>query len=145
MITVLNLDGRELTPCTLDRAWREVNRGRAFWLDERTIQLRYNPFLFREYRKTALKRDRYICLWCGAPATTVDHLVPSSKGGSDLPHNLIASCSECNSKRGNRSAFRYLKENSKGVPHPLKLRYRIWRATMAPLLKSNLNRNKSSY
>ncbi|MDU2239953.1 HNH endonuclease [Paenibacillus sp.] len=142
MITVLNLDGRKLTPCTLDRAWREVNRDRAVWLDEQTIQLLYNPFLFREYRKTALKRDRHTCLWCGAPATTVDHIVPSSKGGSDLPHNLIASCSECNSKRGNRSAFRYLQEKRETVPHPLKLRYRLLRATMGPYLQSRWKRRR---
>jgi hypothetical protein len=141
VITVLNLDGRELTPCTLDRAWREVNRDRAVWVDEQTIQLLYNPFLFRDYRKIALKRDRYICLWCGEPATTVDHLVPSSKGGSDLPHNLIASCSECNSRRGNRSAFSYLQEKKAGVPHPLKLRYRILRAMMGPYLTSQWRRN----
>ncbi|WP_232729900.1 HNH endonuclease [Paenibacillus phocaensis] len=145
MITVLNLDGRELTPCTLDRAWREVNRGRAVWLDERTIQLLYNPFLFREYRKTVLKRDRYTCLWCGEPATTVDHLMPSSKGGSDLPTNLIASCSECNSRRGNRSAITYLKENRDTIPHPLKLRYRILRAMIGPLMRSWLNRNPKSF
>lgn len=44
MITVLNTDGRELTPCTLDRAWREVNRSRAVWINEQTIQLLYKPF-----------------------------------------------------------------------------------------------------
>lgn len=125
MITVLNADGQELTPCLLHRAWREVNRARAVWIDEQTIQLLYNPFLFREYRNTALQRDRYQCLWCGCPATTVDHIVPSSKGGSDLPRNLLASCSECNSKRGNRSAFSYLKEKVDTAPHRIKLCYRI--------------------
>lgn len=34
MITVINLDGRELTPCLPHRAEREVNRSRAVWLDE---------------------------------------------------------------------------------------------------------------
>ncbi|MEF2969092.1 HNH endonuclease [Paenibacillus sp. M1] len=129
MITVLNVDGQELTPCLQHRAWREVNRSRAVWVDEHTIQLLYNPFLFKDYRKTALKRDRYQCLWCGCPATTVDHIVPSSKGGSDLPQNLLASCIECNSKRGNRSAFTYFKEKAYSVPNPVKLGYRIVKAT----------------
>lgn len=144
MITVLNMDGRELTPCSLDRAWREVNRERAVWLDEQTIQLLYNPFLFRDYRKIALRRDRYTCLWCGAPATTVDHLIPSSKGGSDLPHNLIASCSECNSRRGNRAAFSYLRENGWNAPYPFKLRYRIIRAMIGPYLLSKRKRRGES-
>lgn len=135
MIKVLNADGQELTTCLPHRAWREVNRGRAVWIDENTIKLLYNPFLFRDYRKAALKRDRYICLWCGCPATTVDHIIPSSKGGSDLPQNLLASCSECNTKRGNRSAFDYLKENARFVPNLIKLCYRIIRAKVSDKLK----------
>ncbi|RAP74809.1 HNH endonuclease [Paenibacillus montanisoli] len=128
LITVINLDGQKLTPCVLDRAWREVNRARAVWIDEQTIQLLYNPFLYRDYRKAALKRDHYTCLWCGRSATTVDHIVPSSKGGSDLPQNLLASCMECNTKRGNRSAFSYLLEKAFLVPNHLKLCYRITKA-----------------
>ncbi len=128
MIRVLNVDGQELTPCVLDRAWREVNRARAVWIDDQTIKLLYNPFAFPGYRKAALKRDRYTCMWCGNPATTVDHIIPSSKGGSDLPRNLMASCSECNTRRGNRSALKYLKENIHTVPNILKLCYRIIKA-----------------
>ena len=128
LIKVLNMDDQILTPCKPHRAWREVERSRAVWIDEQTIKLLYNPFLFRDYRKTALKRDRHTCLWCGGPATTVDHIIPSSKGGSDLPHNLLASCSDCNTKRGNRSAFSYLKERAHTVPNLIKLCWRIFRA-----------------
>lgn len=140
MIKVLNLDGQELTPCLPHRAWREVNRARAIWINDQTIQLLYDPFSFRDYRIAALKRDHYTCLWCGNPATTVDHIVPSSKGGSDLPHNLIASCSECNTRRGNRSAFSYLKENLPSVPDVLKLYYRIIQATYGPTARIKLVR-----
>lgn len=129
MITVLNVDGQELTPCLPHRAWREVDRARAVWIDEQTIQLLYDPFAYRGYRKAALRRDKYTCMWCGQPATTVDHIVPSSKGGSDLPSNLLASCSECNSKRGNRKAFSYLKERAHDVPNWFVLGYRIMIAT----------------
>lgn len=125
MIKVLNTDGRELTPCLPHRAWREVDRARAVWIDEETIKLLYNPFKFPQYRKKTLNRDKHTCLWCGQQATTVDHIIPSSKGGSDLPMNLISSCSECNSRRGNRSAFAYLKGRVEGVPSKLKLVYRI--------------------
>jgi 5-methylcytosine-specific restriction endonuclease McrA len=128
MITVLNLDGQELTPCLPHRAWREVNRGRAVWVNEQTIQLLYNPFSFPDYRKIALHRDNYTCLWCGQPATTVDHIVPSSKGGSDFPRNLLASCSECNSRRGDRSALTYLKEKANAAPNSSKLLCRIIKA-----------------
>ncbi|MCM3494458.1 HNH endonuclease [Paenibacillus lactis] len=140
LITVLNMDGQQLTPCLLHRAWREVERSRAVWIDEQTIQLLYNPFLFRGYRKAALKRDHHTCLWCGGHATTVDHIIPSSKGGSDLPHNLIASCSECNTKRGNRPAWSYLKENARAVPNLIKLCWRIFIANYRhrPMKKGTL-------
>ncbi|WP_166240947.1 HNH endonuclease [Paenibacillus turpanensis] len=135
MITVLNVDGQELTPCLPHRAEREVNRARAVWIDDETIQLLYNPFTFRDYRKAALKRDHFICLWCGNPATTVDHIVPSSKGGSDLPLNLLASCGDCNSRRGNRSAFLFLREKAHSVPNRIKLSYRILKAVISPSAK----------
>ncbi|WP_213526280.1 HNH endonuclease [Paenibacillus sp. J31TS4] len=128
MINVLNVDGQKLSPCLLHRAWREVNRARAVWIDEQTIQLLYNPFLFRDYRKAALKRDHYTCLWCGRPGTTVDHIIPASKGGSDLPPNLLAACMECNTKRGSRSAFSYFREKIGSAPNRIKLIYRILQA-----------------
>ncbi len=125
MIKVLNTDGRELTPCLPHRAWREVDRARAVWMDEETIKLLYNPFSFPKYRKVALQRDQHTCLWCGRPATTVDHIIPSSKGGADLPSNLLASCSECNSTRGNRSAIEFLEGRAEDIPNKPKLMYRI--------------------
>lgn len=128
MITVLNMDGRELTPCIPDRAWREVNRERAVWINEHTIKLLYNPFRYREYRKAALKRDLYLCLWCGCPAATVDHIVPASKGGTDLPNNLLASCSDCNTRRGNASAIHYLATKARTST---KLLYLVYRITIA--------------
>jgi len=130
MINVLNVDGQKITPYLLRRAEREVSRARAVWIDEQTIKLLYNPFALRDYRKAALKRDHYICLWCGRPATTVDHIVPSSKGGSDLPQNLLAACMECNTKRGNRSAFSYLIGKVFYVPNLIKLCYRIMKANI---------------
>lgn len=138
LITVINMDGQELTPCLPHRAWREVERLRAVWIDEQTIKLLYNPFLFRDYRKAALKRDHHTCLWCGRSATTVDHIIPSSKGGSDKPHNLLASCSECNTKRGNRSAFSYFIERVHLVPNLIKLCWLIFRAKCKHLRKSNI-------
>lgn len=106
--------------CAPKEARREVNRARAFWMDDQTIKLLYNSLLFPGYRKTALKLDRHTCRWCGAPATTVDHIVPSSKGGWDLHVNLLASCGECNTRRGNRSAVSYLRDRTHRAPNLLK-------------------------
>ena len=42
------------------------------------------------------------CLGSRGVATTVDHLTPRSKGGTDAPENLAPACVSCNSERGNR-------------------------------------------
>ena len=47
-----------------------------------------------------LRRDAFTCQYCGKRAPTtkleVDHIEPSSKGGTDDDGNLITSCFECN-------------------------------------------------
>lgn len=58
-------------------------------------------------RPVVLARDGYRCQMirdgrvCGRPATTVDHIVPQSKGGAvyDLA-NLRAACADCNFRGG---------------------------------------------
>ncbi|NDB62209.1 HNH endonuclease, partial [bacterium] len=44
---------------------------------------------WRKIRVKILQRDQYVCQYCGQDATTVDHIIPRSKGGNDLPDNLI--------------------------------------------------------
>lgn len=51
-----------------------------------------------------LRRDHHICRYCGGHATTTDHIVPKSKGGTDTWENLVACCRSCNGSKGNRSA-----------------------------------------
>ena len=52
--------------------------------------------------KQVLERDGYACAYCGGLATTVDHVLPKAKGGSDDPGNLVAACARCNSRKGAR-------------------------------------------
>jgi 5-methylcytosine-specific restriction endonuclease McrA len=42
-----------------------------------------------------------VCWICGETATTVDHVIPRSKGGTDADANLLPACLSCNSRRGN--------------------------------------------
>lgn len=59
---------------------------------------------WRKARLDALERDGWVCVWCGQPANTVDHLVPLAHGGARLdPTNLAASCGRCNSARGGKT------------------------------------------
>ena len=46
------------------------------------------------------------CHYCGAPATTVDHVIPKAKGGTDAMSNLVPACARCNSSKRDRPAPR---------------------------------------
>jgi hypothetical protein len=57
---------------------------------------------WRQIREVILRRDQYTCQYCGQDANTVDHIVPISKGGNDLPDNLLAACARCNYSKSDR-------------------------------------------
>lgn len=51
-------------------------------------------------RYEILRRDNHACRYCGATAPdvklNVDHVIPTSLGGSDKPDNLVTACAACN-------------------------------------------------
>ena len=56
---------------------------------------RFNVFL----------RDKFSCQYCGSrDDLTFDHLVPRSRGGHTTWINVIAACSSCNLKKGNKTS-----------------------------------------
>jgi phage terminase large subunit-like protein len=62
-------------------------------------------YQWKQQRLRVLKRDGYVCAYCGNEATAVDHVVPAVKGGDDSLDNLVASCKPCNSRKGSSSVF----------------------------------------
>lgn len=40
------------------------------------------------------------CVYCGAEARTVDHIVPLARGGYEVEYNLVPCCGSCNSSKG---------------------------------------------
>lgn len=38
-----------------------------------------------------------VCVYCGDPANSRDHVIPLSKGGNSLPENIVPCCRLCNS------------------------------------------------
>lgn len=48
-------------------------------------------------------RDQHRCAYCGRRATTVDHVVPRSRGGADSWLNTVASCAEDNHRKADRT------------------------------------------
>lgn len=55
----------------------------------------------KRLRYEILRRDDYSCRYCGEHASpevklTVDHVLPTALGGTDLADNLVAACGPCN-------------------------------------------------
>ena len=55
---------------------------------------------WKQQRLRVLKRDGYICAYCGGEATQVDHVISRKAGGSHDLENLVACCAPCNSRKG---------------------------------------------
>lgn len=51
-------------------------------------------------RFSVLQRDRFTCQYCGRKAPDVvlhvDHILPKSRGGTDVAENLKTACADCN-------------------------------------------------
>jgi 5-methylcytosine-specific restriction endonuclease McrA len=60
-------------------------------------------YKWKQQRLLVLRRDSYICAYCGEAANEVDHVHPRVLGGTDDLDNLVASCRRCNSSKGKRS------------------------------------------
>lgn len=57
----------------------------------------YKSHEYRELRRRLLPAD---CHYCGEPATTLDHLIPVSLGGT-TKDGVVPACATCNRSRGN--------------------------------------------
>jgi 5-methylcytosine-specific restriction endonuclease McrA len=54
-------------------------------------------------RENLMRRDNYTCAYCGSKqASTIDHVVPRSRGGLHRWENVVAACSPCNSRKDNK-------------------------------------------
>ncbi len=55
-------------------------------------------------RRTLAARDKYVCqvVHCAAAGTTIDHVIPRSRGGGHTWDNLVLMCSFHNHKKGNK-------------------------------------------
>ncbi|MGX6604233.1 HNH endonuclease [Micromonosporaceae bacterium Da 78-11] len=54
-------------------------------------------------RAGVLARDRHVCGYCGRSASTIDHVLPRSRGGGNEWTNTVAACGRCNNRKGDRT------------------------------------------
>ena len=54
-------------------------------------------------RKAVFARDGGRCVYCGAMATSLDHVVPKSRGGAHTWDNVVSACGRCNHAKADRA------------------------------------------
>ena len=74
-------------------------------------------------RKEVLKRDKSTCQYCGSTKhLTLDHVIPTSKGGKSSWDNVVTACEKCNNRKSDRTpqqAGMTLKTIPKVPKHPM--------------------------
>lgn len=67
---------------------------------------------YRERQKEKLiGTTKTACVYCGKEATTVDHITPRSKGGTDEETNVVPCCKSCNSSKKDKDLVDFLNDS----------------------------------
>lgn len=120
-VLVLNQDYRPLMVCSVQRAFilvymnksEMVRSANGHKINSVTQSfpmpsvIRLNRYVNAPYKGVALtrqnvfKRDNFECQYCGTRRDlTLDHVLPSSRGGKHAWTNLATACKRCNAKKG---------------------------------------------
>lgn len=68
-------------------------------------------------KKNVFVRDGFKCQYCGSKdQLTIDHIIPSSRGGKSNFENCVAACKPCNVRKNNRTPSE-AKMYIKSTPH----------------------------
>jgi 5-methylcytosine-specific restriction endonuclease McrA len=123
-VLVLNADYRAFTVISIYKAFLLLYLNKAEMVQKsaernlRTVTktfdapsiIRLNNYVNRPYkgvmlsRQNVFKRDGNACVYCGTKKDlTLDHVMPSSRGGGSGWHNLVTACKQCNSRKGDRT------------------------------------------
>lgn len=93
---------RMCEPCKLSSKRRQKQAHRARRRAGRVAGVSYDPH-------KVFRRDKWRCYLCGVKtqkkdiyadnAAEIDHVIPLSKGGKDIPSNVRCSCRKCNQEK----------------------------------------------
>ena len=65
------------------------------------VKYQQGPLYQQKLRSFIFSRSNGKCVYCGAKATEIDHVIPRSNGGTNSTYNLVATCRSCNEKKSN--------------------------------------------
>ena len=81
------------------------------------VAYQQGPLYQNKLRSFIFNRSNNKCVYCGAKATEIDHIVPRTKGGTNSVHNLVASCRACNQMKSNKTLKDFGKIMNKNFSH----------------------------
>jgi 5-methylcytosine-specific restriction endonuclease McrA len=110
-VLVLNSDYSPINICDGRRAIVLLLKQKAHMITEKVIRLLdyirlpYTKIMSHKPSRNLIhKRDNHTCQYCGEKENlTIDHILPSSRGGIDSWENLVCCCTSCNTKKGNKT------------------------------------------
>lgn len=122
-VLVLNSLYQPINITSLARGFNLVYLGKAEILEEISVPIitentnykrpsvirliNYTPFKYRKSyfnRKNVFIRDNHECVYCGSKTNlTIDHVLPSSRGGKNTWQNMVTCCKKCNAKKDNNT------------------------------------------
>lgn len=80
--------------------------------DPNTCKRFYTKLCKLLFKNKILQETNYRCIYCNNIATTLDHIISKSSGGSTLQSNLIGACEACNKSKGTTYWKVWYKEKS---------------------------------
>ena len=122
-VLLLNASYEPIAPVSIERAVCLILEGKAEIVTEhesrefrspsfsipwpqvvRLVRYIHIPTFRKVYlsRRAILARDNHTCAYCGGRATTMDHVVPRSRGGRHSWRNIVACCLPCNQRKDDR-------------------------------------------
>jgi 5-methylcytosine-specific restriction endonuclease McrA len=77
------------------------------------VEYQHGTLYGSEVREYLLEKWGRTCAYCGERNVPlqIEHLIPTSRGGSDRVSNLTLACGKCNQRKGNQTAMEF------GYPH----------------------------
>ena len=110
-VLVLNQDFNPINIADAKKAIKLLLKKKAEFITEKVIRLVQYIYLpisrirnTKPSRKLIHVRDGNKCVYCKSEENlTVDHIIPSSRGGKNIWSNLVTACSRCNIRKGNRT------------------------------------------
>lgn len=73
----------------------------------------------RRYRQSIYEAWDHCCGYCGEEATSLDHIVPRFKSGSNNRNNLVPACRRCNQNKASHDMKEWYQQQAYFCPERL--------------------------